>query len=282
MGATRYDLDRESNENIQRENRESQEKINEQNLGFQRENLDYQKALQQQIFAREDSSYQRTVTDMRKAGLSPLTMQGTNGGGELIATSPLDAGQSYSKQGLFNRGQEQEYKLNLLNSVLSGVSNIMKTNAEIKNINAQTESTLINNAFNDKTFNSRVNAQYLSEVLQNYNMQDSHMKYRYNKYYSIHSGMTEKEKLARILITELGLSNPSLTWDVDKDVPYTEKEGFNNFMFTHPPIYGHEYRKIFDKISEFLNDNKNKKDSPEKSMKKLNGILDGYGSLFGN
>ena len=43
--------------------------IADQNLGFQRENLDYTKALQQQIFNREDSSYQRTVSDMRAAGL---------------------------------------------------------------------------------------------------------------------------------------------------------------------------------------------------------------------
>ena len=38
----------------------SNEKVAQQNLQFQRENLDYQKALQQKIFDREDSSYSRT------------------------------------------------------------------------------------------------------------------------------------------------------------------------------------------------------------------------------
>lgn len=63
--------------------------IADQNLQFQRENLDYQKALQEQIFDREDTSYQRTVNDMRQAGLNPLAMNGTNGAGEAIATEPL-------------------------------------------------------------------------------------------------------------------------------------------------------------------------------------------------
>lgn len=63
--------------------------IANQNLQFQRENLDYQKALQERIFDREDTNYQRTVNDMRQVGLNPLTMNGTNGAGEAIATTPL-------------------------------------------------------------------------------------------------------------------------------------------------------------------------------------------------
>lgn len=63
--------------------------IADQNLQFQRENLDYQKALQERIFDREDTSYQRTVNDMRQAGMNPLAMNGTNGAGEAIATTPL-------------------------------------------------------------------------------------------------------------------------------------------------------------------------------------------------
>lgn len=63
--------------------------IADQNLQFQRENLDYQKALQERIFDREDTSYQRTVNDMRQAGINPLAMNGTNGAGEAIATTPL-------------------------------------------------------------------------------------------------------------------------------------------------------------------------------------------------
>lgn len=61
-------------------------------LGFmnyqqQKNELDYQHDLQKQMFEREDTAYQRTATDMLNAGLNPLTMQGTNGAGEAIATN---------------------------------------------------------------------------------------------------------------------------------------------------------------------------------------------------
>lgn len=64
--------------------------IADENLAFQRENLEYQKELQKQIFEREDTAYQRTKQDMLNAGLNPLSMQGTNGAGEAIATQPMN------------------------------------------------------------------------------------------------------------------------------------------------------------------------------------------------
>lgn len=70
----------------------AQEKMNAENLAFQRENLDYQKALQQEIFAREDTAYQRAVDDARSAGLSPLAISGGANAGQVVATSPLNAG----------------------------------------------------------------------------------------------------------------------------------------------------------------------------------------------
>lgn len=65
--------------------------IAQQNLGFQRENLDYQKALQQQIFAREDNAISRTVQGAKDAGVSPLAVLGNNlGAGEVVGTTALD------------------------------------------------------------------------------------------------------------------------------------------------------------------------------------------------
>lgn len=60
--------------------------IADQNLQFQQEQAEFNKWLQMSEWAREDNSYQRTIADMRKAGLSPLTMNGTNDSGELLAT----------------------------------------------------------------------------------------------------------------------------------------------------------------------------------------------------
>lgn len=90
--------------------------VNDQNLAFQRENLDYQKALQQQIFEREDTSYQRTANDLLKAGLNPLSMQGTNGSGEAIATTPL--------QNTTDVGQN---KMNAIFGALNAINGIAST-----------------------------------------------------------------------------------------------------------------------------------------------------------
>ena len=70
-----------------KKNYDLNEQIARDNLAMQQADLEYQKDLQQQIFAREDTSYQRTMNDLRKAGLSPLSMNNTNNSGAVITTT---------------------------------------------------------------------------------------------------------------------------------------------------------------------------------------------------
>lgn len=57
-------------------------RLAKQNLQFQKEQFDYQKALQQDIFNREDTAHQREVNDLRQAGINPLaTANGGQGAG---------------------------------------------------------------------------------------------------------------------------------------------------------------------------------------------------------
>lgn len=114
----------EANLKAVRETNETNKAIAEQNLGFQRENLDYQKALQQKIFEREDSAYARTAKDMRSSGLSPLMMNGTNGAGEAIQTEALNNG--YQEQPFQAQAFQAQSSspMEAISSVLSGVSQI--------------------------------------------------------------------------------------------------------------------------------------------------------------
>ena len=160
--------------------------IADQNLSFQRENLDYTKALQQQIFNREDSSYQRTVADMRAAGMSPLVMNGTNGAGEALATTAMN--------NQYQHSQPLDYKSPF--EAFNGIANILQTREAIR-------SQRLQNEYAEKTMDYRVNMSRCQALAASYDSLDSARKEKINKYFGINSGMSEKERLACIFSKDL-------------------------------------------------------------------------------
>lgn len=75
----------------------NQKNISEKNLDFQKENFQYQKDLQQQVFGREDNSFQRARADLEKAGYNPNILSSGAGAGSVVSTqapqqSPYSAG----------------------------------------------------------------------------------------------------------------------------------------------------------------------------------------------
>lgn len=119
--------------------------IAEQNLAFQQQNYEYQKALQQQIFEREDSAYERTANDMRNAGLSPLSMQGTNAAGQPIQTDGLHNDYQHSDLG----------NLNALATVAQTLSSLAYNSAEIDKL--RSESRKADAEANNITFGNKIN-----------------------------------------------------------------------------------------------------------------------------
>ena len=69
----------------------SQKKTNDANVSAQNANLDYQKAVQQQTWQREDTAWQRAISDIQKTGMSPLALSGGAGAGQVVSTSAVQS-----------------------------------------------------------------------------------------------------------------------------------------------------------------------------------------------
>lgn len=69
--------------------------INYKNFQLQRDQYNYERKLQQQIFAREDNATQRRVADLRAAGLSPVLAAGSPAGsGAVVSTTAPQIGKT--------------------------------------------------------------------------------------------------------------------------------------------------------------------------------------------
>ena len=193
FGSRDTDKTNEANSDAVKAQNASNEKIAAQNLQFQRENLDYQKALQQKIFDREDSSYARTVADMRAAGLNPLTMNGTNQAGAVVPTEPLH---NEYQAAAFTGRQPKNFSWI---AQLPSYYDIKKQKAEADIATGEAK-------FNEDTEDDRkaaLRAELQMKILQNISQQyDNADKFRrelFDSYFEINSGMSEKERSNKII-----------------------------------------------------------------------------------
>lgn len=195
--------------------------VAEQNLDFQRENLDYQKGLQEQIFDREDTSYQRTVEDMRNAGLNPLTMNGTNASGEAIATTPLN--NDYKAESYKDMSAYKDTLVNAFNEM----NNAKKAESELKGMDeenrskkAQADIDEANAKIAEAEAKQKIRGMKLDNETKRLLLNDQARQDLFNEQFGTFNGMSEQERLARFLrMTDE--NNPALLdkrqYSFDKD-----------------------------------------------------------------
>lgn len=102
-------------------------------------NFNYQKAIQNQIFAREDNAIQRRASDLQAAGLSKTLAAGSGAGaGSVVSTSPFSGG--FDGSGFGGKAPERS-AVDLLSTALS----FAEASASIKKVNAEAENLLKQN-----------------------------------------------------------------------------------------------------------------------------------------
>lgn len=191
-GASIYDT--EKNEETAEDNLNFQKDVFAQNQKNWETNFDYQKALQERIFDREDTSYQRTVNDMRQAGLNPLAMNGTNGSGEAIATSPLQQ-EAPQSQKISNTAKIMGDIIGTMNGIQNyqvGIS--YGKEQEAKAQQAQTQAFIDQLTAFDKIESSSIDRKTKEELFKDFtrNME-------FNKDLNIFNGMDNNSRDTRIM-----------------------------------------------------------------------------------
>lgn len=228
---------------------ESNEKVAKQNLDFQKEKLEYDKQLQQQIFNREDSAYQRTVKDMRSAGVSPLAMQGTNGAGAVVTTEAPQNGMVYDYTSGMSTDAE---KFNTLIGAIGQISSVMSQSEQVRSLKLQ-------NDFTEKTLNHRVAREQAETILSKYNALDARDKRYFNNIFAVNPNMPREQQLANITAT-LAMKEEDFNKRI-KQYSGTSLRDFedSNYDFSKMLSYGsydkRHIRELLDTIGSEVQDN---------------------------
>lgn len=214
---------------------------NKRNFDLQKENLAYQKDLQQQIFRREDTAVARRMQDLINAGLSPTlaTGSGANAGSVVSTNAPQNESAFV--------GSALDY-LNAYNNSRQADATFAKTQEEvallktqIANMNAQTIKLNIDNGFLSQMRLAELSKMYADTDLS---------KEQKNKI------AFDLKKLKATYDNDIALSNQSVlagnmqNWQMGYDSYFMQQYGYKpssltSLPFTFVDMFVKGYDRIF-------------------------------------
>lgn len=197
--------------------------ISQQNLDLQRQNLNYQKSVQQETWNREDTAVQRRVADLEKAGLSKTLAAGSSANsGAVVNTTPV--------QNTYNSALG-DVANNVINAI-SAESQISRTMAEVENLKGtndllkaqlvgQMEDNLAKKN-NNSLYTRTVLGLDLDNVQKSLNnayieLQSAKTNSERSKINAEISKLNEEKKLVEQHITNYGIKNQSDTIDLARN-----------------------------------------------------------------
>ena len=137
------------------------------NRAFAEDERDYNRALQQQIFEREDTALERQANQLSKLGINPLTQQ-MNGleSGSVVSSAPAPASSDKGGQALHNDYKPTEAFRNIagpLLEALNAIDNVNNSGVQRDSIREQTnyqkllnESQAIDNSYKEVELQERL------------------------------------------------------------------------------------------------------------------------------
>lgn len=225
----------DTNEKIAYENRNlSTEQFNQQ-MAFSREQYEYQKqmddynkALQQKVFEREDTALSRLKNDARNAGISPLAALSASG--SPASSASISSGASTAQPGIPSYGQPniQAPDFSSLANIIPNMVSIAKGVQEVKGMR-------LNNELSAKLQLPQIVSAYNQVFRENSELRSLLSDENFKRYYGITDSMTDKERIARVVMRDVfGISN-------SYPGNWNESDDYN----------GEELRKKFSDVQQF-------------------------------
>jgi hypothetical protein len=122
-----------------KKNYEYQKEWNEKNFAFMQENQQYERALQQTMFNREDTAIQRRMADMKAGGINPILAAGQGASAGPVVASHAPQMESPDISGVMSAAEKKMASMQMVMNALKMKADIDHTNADTRRIDMQTK-----------------------------------------------------------------------------------------------------------------------------------------------